>query len=197
VAGAKPASVAKPASKAMPKGVQRPYWDALNPAQKAALQPLAAEWDKQPNLPKKKWVEIANRFHTLTPDEQQRVHERMRDWIKLTPAQRALARDNYTRAKKLAPTGKSEQWQQYQQLPEAQKRKLAAEEANKKRPPVTTPPAKAGPPPLAPIKPGTTLPALLPPASVTEPARSGSSALRPAEQDRRGITVEALAPPNV
>ncbi|MET3129942.1 putative Fe-S protein YdhL (DUF1289 family) [Oxalobacteraceae bacterium GrIS 1.11] len=137
VAGVPPAAIvappAKVAAKAAPKAVEKPSWNELNHAQQAALEPLAAEWDKLEGLRKKKWLEIANRFASMKPDEQQRMHERMRDWVKLTPEQRRTVRENYTRSKKFESSEKSAQWQQYQQLPEEQKQKLAADAANKKQ----------------------------------------------------------------
>jgi hypothetical protein len=78
---------------------------------------------------KQKWLEIANRFSSMKPDEQARVHERMRDWLKMTPDERRVVRENYTRTKKIGPSQKSEQWEKYQQLPEEQKKKLAADAA--------------------------------------------------------------------
>lgn len=111
----------------------KPSWIELTPAQQQALAPLSTDWDKFDVARKKKWLEIGNKFPKMTPDEQQRVQERMREWIKLTPEQRHLVRENYARAKKLNPAQKTTQWQNYQQLPEEQKRKLANEAAAKKR----------------------------------------------------------------
>jgi sortase (surface protein transpeptidase) len=68
----------------------------------------------------------------MKPDEQQRVQERMREWVKLTPEQRRIVRENYATAKKLDSSQKSEHWQKYQELPEEQKKKLAADNASKK-----------------------------------------------------------------
>jgi hypothetical protein len=79
---------------------------------------------------KQKWLEIANRFSSMKPDEQARVHERMRDWVKMTPEERRVVRENYTRTKKIDPGQKTQQWEQYQQLPEEQKKQLAADAAN-------------------------------------------------------------------
>ena len=109
-----------------------PSWAALTPLQQQALAPLASEWDKLDNFRKRKWLAIGNKYATMKPDEQQRVQERMRDWIKLTPEQRRIARESYARAKKLDSTQKSERWQQYQQLTDEQKKKLAADAASKK-----------------------------------------------------------------
>lgn len=113
--------------------VSRPWWSELTDAQRVALSPLAAEWNNMELFRKKKWLEIGNRFTTMKPEEQQRMQERMRDWAKLTPDQRRVAREIYSRTNKLDPDQKSAQWLDYQQLPEEEKKKLAADTAAKKR----------------------------------------------------------------
>jgi hypothetical protein len=89
---------------------------------------------------KNKWLAIGNKFAKMKPEEQQRLHDRMREWVKLTPEQRRVARESYTRAKKLDPDQKSARWQQYQQLPEEQKKKLAADAAARKHITTVLPP---------------------------------------------------------
>jgi DNA repair ATPase RecN len=113
--------------------VSRPWWSELTDAQRVALSPLAAEWNNMELFRKKKWLEIGNRFATMKPEEQQRMQERMREWAKLTPDQRRVAREIYSRTNKLDPDQKSAQWMDYQQLPEEEKKKLAADTAAKKR----------------------------------------------------------------
>ena len=148
-----PAAVAKPAA---PPALAKPLWASLTPAQKAALEPLNGEWDRMDATRKQKWLDIANRFGTMKPDEQARVHEKMREWVKMTPDERRVVRENYTRAKKLDVTQKSEQWEKYQQLPEEQKQKLAADAAlaakNKKQVTNLPPPNQANVKTVAPIK---------------------------------------------
>jgi hypothetical protein len=119
----------------------KPLWSDLTPAQQQALAPLAEEWDKLEAFRKNKWLAIGNKFGSMKQDEQQRMQERMRDWVALTPEQRRAARENYVRAKKLQPDQKSAQWEQYQQLPEEQKKKLA-EDARSKKQVTTLPPPK-------------------------------------------------------
>lgn len=140
--------------------VVKPLWSELTPEQQQALAPLAGEWDSLDTFRKNKWLAIGNKFPSMKPEEQQRLQERMREWLKLTPEQRRVARENYVRAQKLRPDQKSAQWQQYQQLPEEEKKKLAADAAAKKK--VTTlpspsaqnkqtktiPPIKAAPKPV-------------------------------------------------
>ena len=132
-----------------PAALDKPLWKELTRPQHAALEPLATEWDAMDGARKVKWLEIANRYSPMKPDEQQRVHERMRDWLKLTPEERRLARENYTLTKQLGKSDKSAQWQQYQQLPEEEKRRLAAEAASRKQ--VTNLPPKTQPKAVAPI----------------------------------------------
>jgi len=135
----------------------------------------------------------------MKPDEQQRVHERMREWIKLTPEQRRVVRENYARSKKIEPGKKSAQWEQYQQLPEDQKKKLAADAATRRRllanlPSESQDKAKGIPPnkkpgifplppmpPAAPAVPGTATPATgAPPAAAPVNNTAAPSTATPA-----------------
>jgi hypothetical protein len=149
--------------------VDKPLWKELSRLQQIALDPLRGEWDKMDGLRKQKWLEIANRFSSLKPDEQMRVQERMRAWLKMTPEERRVVRENYTLSKKLDKTQKSAKWEQYQQLPEEEKRKLAADAATKKG--VTNLPPKSQSKAVAPVKPAPVTPAAtnLPPANPAAP----------------------------
>lgn len=148
-----PPAGAAPAAQPGAPVAAKPLWKDLSKPQQLALDPLRAEWDQMDATRKQKWLEIANRYSSMKADEQQRVQERMRAWLKLTPQERRLARENYTLSKKIDKGQKSAQWEQYQALPEEEKRKLAAEAALKKQ--VTNLPPKAQPKAIAPIKPGT------------------------------------------
>jgi hypothetical protein len=151
-----PGAAGKTVTKPSPALSAKPLWMELTPLQKQALAPLATEWDKLDSAHKKKWLAISSKYASLKPDQQLRLQDRMRDWTKLTPEQRRVARESYARTKKLNPRQKSAEWQHYQQLPEEQKKKLAHEAAAKKRvanlpPPsqgkgkMTPPPKKAAP----------------------------------------------------
>jgi hypothetical protein len=77
-----------------PAAVVKPSWAELGPEQQKALAPLAGEWDKLDSFRKKKWLEIGDRYTKMKPEEQQRMQERMREWVKLTPEQRRIARES-------------------------------------------------------------------------------------------------------
>ncbi|HEY8025483.1 MAG TPA: DUF3106 domain-containing protein [Burkholderiaceae bacterium] len=133
---AQPAAISTPAgtpTPAMPKPEVRPLWTELTPAQQQVLAPLAAQWGQLDNNHKVKWIAISNKYPSMTPEQQARLHANIAEWAKLTPEQHRLARESYAKAKKLNPEQKTAQWEQYQQLPEEQKQKLAADAASKKR----------------------------------------------------------------
>jgi hypothetical protein len=131
--GAQPAVQPKPAAAVKPAPLAKPLWTELNPAQQQALTPLAADWDKLDGARKKKWIELTKRYSSLTPEQQTRMQERMREWAKLTPEQRRVARESFSRTKKLEPDQKTAQWEEYQQLSDEQKKKLAEEAVARKR----------------------------------------------------------------
>ncbi|MGI4844364.1 MAG: DUF3106 domain-containing protein [Janthinobacterium lividum] len=112
---------AKPPAKTLDK----PLWRELSRSQRTALQPLQPEWDGMDGIRKRRWLELSARFASMSPDEQARVHERMRQWMRLTPAQRNLARENFSKTRKLDPGKKAATWESYKQLSEEEKRRLA------------------------------------------------------------------------
>ncbi len=114
-------------------------WARLTNAEHVALAPFAAQWDKFSDERKRKWLKIASRYPKLSPDAQKRLHERMAEWIKMTPEQRRVARENYQVSKELPRETRQDAWKAYQQLPEEQKQRLAASE-HKRRPTVVSAP---------------------------------------------------------
>ncbi|MGM9513755.1 DUF3106 domain-containing protein [Roseateles sp. DB2] len=144
------ASAAVPASAALPPapkplptaslvGDQR--WASLSPAQQAVLAPLADEWDGLDAARKSKWLEIAARFHTLTPEQQARLRERMIAWTRMSPAERQQARVGFQsnpqlRDEKLQSEKLQSKWEAYQALTPEERQALAqkgAEKAARKR----------------------------------------------------------------
>jgi hypothetical protein len=137
-------------SNSPPKKAPRPAWSELTPAQQKILAPLQTDWESLDTTRRRKWVAIANRYPSMTPQAQQRLQKRMADWAKLTPQQRQEARERYLQIRKL-PTKKRQevrdQWQQYQDS--------------------LAPPAET-PPPEAPAAAEAPTPAAEPPAAAAE-----------------------------
>jgi hypothetical protein len=106
---------------------------------------------------RKKWLGIAQRYPSLSAEEQARMQRRMTDWAKLTPDERKQARDKYKSLQKAPPEQKKavkQKWQEYKELPESEKTRLKAEAAKKPTPrPAPSKQATAAKTPPAPIAP--------------------------------------------
>ena len=108
-------------------------WNTLTPSQQDALAPLLKEWNGMSAAQKKKWLEVAKKAENMSPEDKERFKTHIQDWLNLTPEQRRQARQNFIGFKKLNPQLKTEQWQEYQKLPEEKKRALAARAKSKRR----------------------------------------------------------------
>jgi hypothetical protein len=117
------------------KEVAKPAWKELSPAQREALAPLANDWDGLERSRKLKWLDVANKYPQLSPEGQKRLHERMLEFVKLTPEQRNTARTNFQRAYELPMEQRQSLVQQYQELPPEKKQALADKAAKKADPP--------------------------------------------------------------
>ncbi|MFJ9533594.1 DUF3106 domain-containing protein [Herbaspirillum sp. NPDC101396] len=162
-----PASAPTTPSKIAKKPDSKPTWSELTPAQQQALAPLAGEWKKMEFNSKEKWLVIGNKFAAMSPAEQERLQERMRDWVKLTPVQRRSVRESYTRAKKLDADKKSAQWKEYQQLSDEQKKKLS--QAKLPKHVAALPPTQAKAAPTIQLPPEALEQTLVPPPTVVTP----------------------------
>jgi len=127
-----------PAPKPLPTAslVSGQHWASLSPAQQAVLAPLADEWDGLDAARKSKWLEIAARFHTLTPEQQARLRERMIAWTRMSPAERQQARVGFQsnpqlRDEKLQSEKLQSKWEAYQALTPEERQALAQKGAEK------------------------------------------------------------------
>lgn len=125
--------IAAPAPAATPK--KQLNWSELSTEQQQTLSPLSAEWDVMDAIQKRKWLGIAKRYPKMKPAAQMNATKRMQDWAALTPSERQAARERFRKLEKLPLDKKqtlSQKWEQYQQLPEAEREQLR-ELANRKK----------------------------------------------------------------
>lgn len=135
--------------------LSQPSWAKLSAEQKLILAPLSTEWDKMDGFRRKKWLGIAERYPSLSTEEQARMQRRMTDWAKLTPDERKRAREEYKSLQKAPPEKKEavkQKWQEYEDLPESEKARLKAEASQKPKP--RPAPSKQTDAPKAPAAPG-------------------------------------------
>ena len=105
-------------------------WAELTPTQQQALMPLASSWNTgMSEAQRRKWLKISKNFPSLSPQEQAVMYSRMKEWVSLTPQQRAQARLNFGKTRELSKQLPSEEkktkWQAYQALSAEEKQKLA------------------------------------------------------------------------
>ncbi|KMQ80645.1 putative transmembrane protein [Candidatus Burkholderia pumila] len=115
-------------------------WNCLTEAQRVALAPFARQWDSFSDERKQKWLKIASRYHKMSAESQERLHRQMEEWVKMTPDERKVARENYQVSKSVPLDKREKAWDAYQKLTEEQKKKLAATERTRRQTVVSAPP---------------------------------------------------------
>ncbi|MEN9316979.1 MAG: hypothetical protein RIS35_3372 [Pseudomonadota bacterium] len=106
--------------------IARPLWSELSTTQQELLRALEPEWNGMPAARKRSWLTIAGRIPKLEPAEREKVEARIREWARLTPEQRQLARNNFRLAKSLPKQERVATWEQYQQMTPEQQAVLRA-----------------------------------------------------------------------
>lgn len=104
-----------------------PDWAELPTDTQAILAPLGPEWNQIEPASRRKWLQIAERYPRMGKDEQSRMQRRMRDWARLTPAQRKAAREKYRNVRQASPEQREalkQMWIEYQALPDDEKGRL-------------------------------------------------------------------------
>jgi hypothetical protein len=127
-----PAAAVTPSKIAAPSTLlPAPTWAGLSAAQKSALLPLQQDWDGLDADRRSQWLEVATRSSKLPAEDQARMQERMREWARLSPAERQQARIGFQGAKKITADARQAKWEAYQALPQEQRQQLADKAAKK------------------------------------------------------------------
>ena len=116
-----------------PTGSGPVTWSQLSPAQRSVLTPLERDWASISPARQQKWAEVANRFPAMPADERSRVQQRIAEWSRLSPQERASTRLNFQEARQISPDERRQQWETYRALP-ADERRALAESAAHQRP---------------------------------------------------------------
>ena len=176
----------------------QPKWTELKVEQKIVLAPLSDDWDAMENYRQKKWLGIAARFFSLTPDEQRRIQTQMQEWDKLTPEERQAARDKFKTANQLPADKKQElkqKWEEYSSLPEKEKELLKQQAESKPVLKPTRPAATQQVPAtgslISPVATQLPAPEILPQPATATPAAPAAPATTPDET----ATPAASTPP--
>ena len=115
-------------------------WSALNEDQRLVLAPLEEDWSSLTTARQKKWVDVANRYPSMSDTEKSTLQSRMSEWANLSTNERQRARDNYLRILNISPEKKAAAWESYQQLSDEDKKLLAQKRAKTSKPSAVTSP---------------------------------------------------------
>ena len=115
-------------------------WSALNDDQRLILAPLEEDWSSLTAARQKKWVDVANRYPSMTDTEKTTLQSRMTEWAGLSSSERQRARDNYLRILNISAEKKAAAWESYQQLSAEDKKLLAQKRAQTTKPSAVTSP---------------------------------------------------------
>lgn len=122
---ASPKLTPAPASSASTKKAESsPTWQSLNASQKTALAPLHKLWPEINEAQKRKWLALSVNFSDRSDEEQEKMQARMKDWAKLTPQQRALARLNFAEVQQVTLDERKTKWEAYQSLSRDERQEL-------------------------------------------------------------------------
>lgn len=109
VATAAPKPVALAESAPVPNA-----WATLTPVEQGTLQPLQGQWKDLDSAAKAHWIHVADRLHGRPSRAVARAAQHMAAWQRLSPAERAQARQNYELASRLSPAERERRWKSYQ-----------------------------------------------------------------------------------
>lgn len=146
-----------------------PSWSELSPAQRTALAPLERDWPTIDADRKEKWLEVAAKFHKMSPEERQRIQARMTEWARLSPKERGEARLHYQELRQMNPAERQARWEQYQALPPDQRRRLAERAGPASAPERSTSRPRAAAAASAPVPKSNIVSAMPPPTGAVRP----------------------------
>lgn len=124
---ATPASKPRLAKPVAPTALSAPpaNWSGLTPKQQALLAPLERDWADIAPSQRSKWLSATPTLATMSGEEIKRVHDRMRDWARLSQADRLNARIGFQVARQLTAEQRQARWEAYQALPPEERQALA------------------------------------------------------------------------
>lgn len=100
-------------------------WLSLAAVEQDALAPLAKHWNGLSEGQKRKWLAIAKTYPGLAQPDREKLHSRMVEWAALSPKDREVARLNFAQTKTVAKSDRAANWEAYQALSPAERKKLA------------------------------------------------------------------------
>lgn len=103
-------------------------WARLPLPHQQLLAPLRATWASMSTDRRHKWLLIADRLSAMSPQLQRRAHNRVEQWARLTPGQRARARVTFLQAiLRFPPKQRVRLWETYREAGPSERPQTAVE----------------------------------------------------------------------
>lgn len=134
-------------------------WSSLSVQQREVLAPVQPQWGQLDAGTRDRLALLAARYPAWSPQEQQRLRERLAEWAQLSSAERQRIHLGFQAAQRVNPSAREEKWQRYQALSPEQR--LALQERGTRRlqaPARAASEARQSPVGVAAVQPDTLLP---------------------------------------
>ncbi len=101
-------------------------WSGLTDAQRAVLAPFRTQWNEWSAEERSIWLRLADQFPEFDEARREQAFSRIREWARLTPAQREVARHNFRLARSLNRDARAREWERYNSMTPEQRSVLRA-----------------------------------------------------------------------
>jgi hypothetical protein len=106
-------------------------WSELSGKQQELLAPLKNDWDNMTNAQRERWLKVGRKYENEPVERQAVMRERVSTWSKMSPRDKAAARENYKALKEKRQGERNSSWNSYQSLDPKQRDEFKANKSNK------------------------------------------------------------------
>lgn len=106
-------------------------WSELSGKQQELLAPLKNDWEKMTNAQRERWLKVGRKYENEPVERQAVMRERVSTWSKMSPRDKAAARENYKALKEKRQGERNSSWNSYQSLDPKQRDEFKANKSNK------------------------------------------------------------------
>lgn len=106
-------------------------WSTLSGKQQELLSPLKNDWDDMTNAQRERWLKVGRKYESEPAERQAVMRERVSTWSKMSPKDKAAARENYKALKEKRQGERNSSWNSYQSLDPKRRDEFKANKSSK------------------------------------------------------------------
>lgn len=91
-------------------------WSELTSKQQELLAPLMNDWSLLTDSQQERWLKVGRKYENEPAERQATMRERVSAWSKMSPRDKAAARENYKALKEKRQGERNSSWNSYQSL---------------------------------------------------------------------------------